>query len=317
MTMSNLGPDFSHFSCSLETTCDGSQGMEHIASRWVRGHLWPTSTFRAVAEHIFFWKRKCRKSVTSPCHSTHYLPSNSTSSKRRGTSTRLAPRNTAQTATRRRTQHMWWPTCASTGAPTSRRRETACLRGPPELWRTRASGQFGQLPRSIFLLSRWQARPVCIGLTLQSRGTLTPCRVLPGSRLLRLRRPPEGASPLLVNALRKVMSTASCAPLKQGRSWASTSILLESCAATLMFMSRRKTFCLTQAPASRKMRATVRSVGVALFLMRPLRVRRRMVAAQSPRTLDLQRQLKHHHSVAVGRPPESGSADGPYAAVRQ
>ena len=104
-------------------------------------------------------------------------------------------RKPAQTATRRRTQRMWWPTCASTGAPTSRRRETAFLRGPPELWRTRASGQFGQLPRSIILLSRRQARPVCIGLTLQSRGTLTPCRVLPGSRLLRLRRPPEGVLP--------------------------------------------------------------------------------------------------------------------------
>ena len=48
-------------------------------------------------------------------------------------------RKPVQTVTRRRTQHMWWPTCASTGAP--------------KLWRTRASGQFGQLPRSISLLS--------------------------------------------------------------------------------------------------------------------------------------------------------------------
>ena len=83
---------------------------------------------------------------------------------------------------------------------------------------------------------------------------------------------PGWGSPVAHKALRKVMSTASCAPPKQGRSWATTSIRLSSPPGTPKFMSRRAALNFTRAPASRHTRARTRSVGPARFLTRPDRV---------------------------------------------
>ena len=71
----------------------------------------------------------------------------------------------------------------------------------------------------------------------------------------------------------------NCAPAKHGRSCARTSMCLESWAGTLMFMSRRKTFCRTHAPASRNTRAVI-SMAVARLFTRPLRVQEAPVTTQ-------------------------------------
>ena len=57
----------------------------------------------------------------------------------------------------------------------------------------------------------------------------------------------------------RVVSIAICAPLQRGRPFATTSILRPSVACRLS--SRKATFVATRAPASRQMRATVRSSG--------------------------------------------------------
>ena len=72
------------------------------------------------------------------------------------------------------------------------------------------------------------------------------------------------------------MSTASCAPAKQRRSWARTSVRRVSVAGTPTLMSRRNALNRTRAPASRKTRVKTRSVGTALFFTLPVLVNDRL-----------------------------------------
>ena len=79
-------------------------------------------------------------------------------------------------------------------------------------------------------------------------------------------------SPLAHKALRRVMSTASCAPLKQSMSWARTFMRLSSVPGMPKFIFLRAALNFTRAPASRHTRARTRSVGPARFLTRSDRV---------------------------------------------
>ena len=81
---------------------------------------------------------------------------------------------------------------------------------------------------------------------------------------------PGWASPEVLRALRKVMSTANWAPFKHGRSCARTSMRLSSSRPSSC--QTKKTLNFTRAPASRHTRASTRSVGDDLFLIRPKRV---------------------------------------------
>ena len=92
-------------------------------------------------------------------------------------------------------------------------------------------------------------------------------------------------SPARVKTQRSVMSTASCAPPKHGRSCAKTSMRLPSLAATPTFMSRRYASKRTRAPASRHTGANTLSVGVARFFTRPLSVHAALWRPRASRAL--------------------------------
>ena len=77
-------------------------------------------------------------------------------------------------------------------------------------------------------------------------------------------------SPELDNTHLSVMSTASRAPPKHGKSWARTSMPLASRAVTPMFISLRNALNLTLAPASQQTRANIRWMGVARFRSLPV-----------------------------------------------
>ena len=74
---------------------------------------------------------------------------------------------------------------------------------------------------------------------------------------------PARGSPVLPTGLTMVASTASCAPCHGGKPLHTTSMRLASCTEASRFMSAKRTFWATRAPASRQTRASALSSGMA------------------------------------------------------
>ena len=147
--------------------------------------------------------------------------------------------------------------------------ESAML-APPVPWQARAARGSPPPRRSIALPSRWATTTSRHRLEISSSGygLLVRAGLLQHCALL------LGSSGVGLRALHKVMSTASWAPLKHGRSCARTSMRLSSFPRTPKFMSRGKALNFNRALVSRHTRASTRSVCDDLFLMRPERVQR-------------------------------------------
>ena len=121
-----------------------------------------------------------------------------------------------------------------------------------------AASRFPQLRRSTALLFRCQPPRVCSARIVPAPGSTVLYRALLRTRLhhqcARL------GLTVAVNALRSVMLTASCAPVKQERSWARTSMRRVSAAGTPTFMSPRNAFQLLGRPTPRLVRSHQRCV---------------------------------------------------------
>ena len=245
-------------------------------------HGFPQRLGRHMGEPCFFWGRRGGRRRSAASQSRVAPNTANQFRKRRETSTRLAPRNSASRLRQRRGEgHS--ARCGQHARPPALPHQ-----GDEELHVRGHLPSFGEREHPDGLDGFLAPSSSC--LDGQHDQFAPSRRCILGARCLLVVPCPRKVCSVHNGRLRMCFSVAGqwaaqsdvhrqLCPLKQGRSWANTSILLESCAETLMFMSRRKTFCLTQAPASGKMRATVRSVGVALFLRRAAGARR-TVAAQ-------------------------------------
>ena len=138
---------------------------------------------------------------------------------------------------------------------------------------------------------RGRAPQACSELGARTRGKFAVCAPPPGNGEARLRCSSRAGAGV---ALANVTSTATCAPWKEGRPFATTSKRRASVMGSPRFRSRRKTSVATRPPASRQIWATVRSTGTARRTKTPAVAQ---AARWSPK---MSSSLPQRHARAVG-----------------